>query len=143
VAPAPPTPPALEAPVTSSTGTIAASSAPTGESTNPGGVGGVNATGDGDGAGLGNDTAGAHATYAPMPQIPNDLRRDVFQSVAIAHFIVLADGTVKVTLSEATRSPELNRIILAVLGGWRFFPAIKDGAPTDSEFDVRIPISVQ
>jgi len=100
-------------------------------------------TGIGSGAGIGNDASGARAIYAPTPTIPDDMREDVFQAVAIAHFKVGPDGTVEVTLAQPTPNPRLNQILLNTLREWKFFPAMKDGIAINSEFDVRIPISVQ
>jgi protein TonB len=107
------------------------------------GVGVTGGTGLGNGAGLGNDASGARAIYAPTPEIPDDLRENVFEAVAIAHFKVGADGAVEVTLAQATQNPRLNQILLDTLRQWKFFPAMKDGIAINSEFDVRIPISVQ
>jgi protein TonB len=100
-------------------------------------------TGVGGGAGIGNDASGARAIYAPTPTIPEDLRENVFQAVAIAHFKVSPDGTVEVTLAQPTLNPRLNQILLNTLREWKFFPAMKDGIAINSEFDVRIPITVQ
>jgi len=100
-------------------------------------------TGVGSGAGIGNDASGARAIYAPTPTIPDELRENVFQAVAIAHFKVGPDGTVEVTLAQPTPNPRLNQILLNTLKEWRFFPAMKDGIAINSEFDVRIPITVQ
>ncbi len=99
--------------------------------------------GVGSGAGIGNDASGARAIYAPTPTIPDDLREDVFQAVAVAHFKVGPDGSVEVTLAEPTSNPRLNQILLNTLREWKFFPAMKDGIAINSEVDVRIPISVQ
>jgi protein TonB len=99
--------------------------------------------GVGSGAGLGNDASGARAIYAPTPTIPDDMRENIFQAVAIAHFKVSPDGTVEVTLAQPTPNPRLNQILLNTLRQWKFFPAMKDGIAINSEFDVRIPISVQ
>jgi protein TonB len=99
--------------------------------------------GVGSGAGIGNDTSGARAIYAPIPIIPDDLREDSFHAIAVAHFKVAPDGTVDVTLAPPTQNPRLNRILLATLREWQFFPAMKDGIAIASEFDVRIPITVQ
>ncbi|MGH7778618.1 MAG: hypothetical protein ACREQR_02160 [Candidatus Binataceae bacterium] len=99
--------------------------------------------GAGSGGGIGSNTLGARALYAPTPEIPDDLRQDVFQAVAVAHFKVAYDGTVTVTLTTPTPSPRLNGILLDDLKQWRFFPGMKDGVAIDSEFDVRIPISIQ
>ncbi len=98
----------------------------------------------GEGAGIGgSDSGGARAIYAPLPKIPDELRENAFSSVAVAHFIVGPDGKVQVTLTTPTPNPKLNELILETLHEWKFFPAIKDGIAIASQFDVRIPISVQ
>lgn len=91
----------------------------------------------------GSDASGAHAIYAPVPKIPDELRENVFNAVAVAHFKVSYDGTVDVTLSTPTPDPRINQILLDTLKGWKFFPAMKEGVAVNSEFDVRIPVSVQ
>ncbi|HZC47176.1 MAG TPA: TonB family protein [Candidatus Acidoferrum sp.] len=100
-------------------------------------------TGEGSGGGIGTDTVGAHAIYAPTPVIPDDLREDVMQTEAVAHFKVSFDGVIEVTLEKPTTSPRLNQVLLDTLKQWKFFPAVKNGVAIESAFDVRIPISVQ
>jgi len=117
-------------------------SAPTGSgtSTSSGGT----ATGEGSGGGgIGSDTLGARAIYAPTPTIPDDLREDVMQTEAIAHFTVSFDGASEVTLAKPTSNPRLNQVLLDTLKQWKFFPAMKNGVALASSFDVRIPISVK
>ena len=99
--------------------------------------------GSGGGVGIGTDTVGARAIYAPTPVIPDDLREDVMQTEAVAHFNVSFDGTSEVTLAKPTSSPRLNQVLLDALKQWKFFPAVKDGVAIASSFDVRIPITVQ
>lgn len=113
-----------------------------------GGAGGASSTagvgGRGNGLGVpGNDSSGARASYAPIPEIPDDLREEVFETEAIAHFVVETDGSTQVTLSKPTASDRLNQIVLATLRKWRFQPAERDGSRVRSEFDVRIPIAVE
>jgi periplasmic protein TonB len=115
------------------------SKATTGEATN----GPPNESGSGGSSARGSDNLGARAIYAPVPEIPDDLREEIFAAVAVAHFEVTYDGTVKVSLIKPTSNPRLNEIILETLKQWRFFPAMKAGVAIDSAFDVRIPISVQ
>ena len=89
------------------------------------------------------ESIGARALYAPTPQIPDDLRENIFSALAIAHFVVDREGQVQVTLVQPTSNPRLNQVILASLRTWKFFPATRDGIPVASEFDLRIPIAVQ
>jgi len=100
-------------------------------------------TGEGGGGGIGTDTVGARAIYAPTPVIPDDLREDVIQTEAVARFNVSFDGTSEVTLEKPTSSPRLNQVLLDTLKQWKFFPAVKNGVAIPSTFEVRIPISVQ
>jgi len=99
--------------------------------------------GTGSGAGIGSDSGGARAIYAPQPIIPDNLREQAFQTVAVARFKVTYDGQVQVALITPTESPQLNELLLETLKQWRFFPAMKSGIAVDSQFDLRIPISVQ
>jgi len=99
--------------------------------------------GAGSGAGIGSDSGGARAIYAPKPVIPDSLREETFQTVAVARFKITYDGQVQVTLITPTESPQLNQLLLETLKQWRFFPAMKSGVAIDSQFDLRIPISVQ
>jgi protein TonB len=103
----------------------------------------IGGTGSGSGAGLGSDTAGARAIYAPAPTIPDDLREDAINTVAVAHFKVSYDGQVEVTLTTPTSNPQLNEVLLDTLKQWKFFPAMRNGIAVPSEFDIRIPITVQ
>jgi periplasmic protein TonB len=100
-------------------------------------------TGEGSGGGIGTDTVGARAIYAPVPVIPDDLREDVIQTEAVAHFDVSFDGTSVVTLEKPTSNPRLNQVLLDTLKQWKFFPAVKNGVAIPSSFEVKIPISVQ
>jgi periplasmic protein TonB len=99
--------------------------------------------GNGNNPGLGSDTTGARAIYAPVPKIPDELREDTLTTVAVAHFRVDRDGKAMVVLVQPTANPQLNEIVLDTLKQWRFFPAMKGGVAVNSEFDVRFPISVQ
>ncbi|MGA7870974.1 MAG: TonB family protein [Candidatus Binatus sp.] len=108
------------------------------------GASGGSETGEGSGGGgIGSDTVGARAIYAPTPIIPDDLREDVMQTEAVARFKVSFDGTIEVTLEKPTSSPRLNQVLLDTLKQWKFFPAVKNGVAINSSFEVRIPISVQ
>ncbi len=97
----------------------------------------------GSGGGLGADSIGARALYAPVPRIPDDLREEVFETVAVAHFQVTFDGAATVSLSKPTTNPRLNSLLLDTLRQWKFAPAVRNGVAIDSAFDVRIPIAVQ
>jgi len=100
-------------------------------------------TGEGAGGGIGTDTVGARAIYAPTPVIPDDLREDVMQTEAVARFKVSFDGASEVRLEKPTSNPRLNQVLLDTLKQWKFFPAVKNGVAIESSFEVRIPISVQ
>lgn len=107
------------------------------------GAAGGGTSGRAGAGGLGADSIGARAIYAPVPKIPDDLRENVFETVAVAHFKVTFDGAATTSLVQPTSNPRLNAIVLDTLKEWRFFPAIRNGIAIDSEFDIRIPITVQ
>ncbi len=143
-----PLPPVIRSPYGTEKSTEAPSvneapGANTGTATGSGETGG-SATGEGSGGGgIGTDTVGAHAIYAPTPVIPDDLREDVMQTEAVARFNVSFDGICEVTLEKPTSSSRLNQVLLETLKQWKFFPAVKNGVAIPSSFEVRIPISVQ
>jgi len=78
----------------------------------------------------------------PMPVLPDDLREQGYQVTAIAHFKVHTDGTFEVELVKPTQNPRLNQILLETLHRWRFFPAMENGHPVESDQDVRVHFSV-
>lgn len=86
---------------------------------------------------------GARAIYRPLPEIPEALRVDALDALAIAQFWVAADGSATVELQQGTPSPRLNQLLLAAFQTWRFFPALVNGQPSASTLVLRIPISVQ
>lgn len=93
--------------------------------------------------GAGNDSSGARALYAPAPEIPDDLREDTIDTVAVAHFEVASDGQAQVTLTQPTPNSRLNDLLLETLRQWRFAPATRNGIAIESRFDIRIPVTVQ
>ncbi len=86
---------------------------------------------------------GARAIYKPLPEIPEALRHQNIEMIAVARFQVAADGNAQVALIEPTSDPDLNRALLDSLKRWRFFPGMQDGKPVASTVEIRIPISVR
>jgi len=144
VSPHPIAPPHEETPEASAPANPASSSATNSSSsaTSSGRSGPAGGAGPGV-PGIGSGNAGARAIYAPAPVIPDDLRENEINTVAVAHFIVGRDGAVAVTLSKPTDNPQLNAILLDTLKQWRFFPAMSGGGPIATQFDLRIPVTVQ
>ena len=95
------------------------------------------------GAGLGSGRVGARAIFQPLPQIPDDLRREALDVVAVARFRVEPNGAATVELVQPTPNLELNRALLETLKRWRFFPAMQDGRAVASTIDIRIPVWVK
>jgi len=61
--------------------------------------------------------------YQPLPQIPDELRLEAFNSKAVARFFVAANGEVKnVELVKACSDPRLNHLLLKSLRQWKFPP---------------------
>jgi protein TonB len=85
----------------------------------------------------------AHATFQPLPEIPDDYRAEAFAAVALARFAVHPDGSADVSLIEATHNPTLNRLLLTSLRQWRFAAAIKDGHPVETTIELRVHFNVQ
>src|SRR5271166_298386 len=124
--------PPIPVPIVSPFGTAKKTEGPPGppgsaSATASSGASGSTGAGAGEGSGIGNDDIGAHAVYSPTPEIPDEMREDVFQAEAVAHFKVDYNGEAVVTLSQATSNERLNQIILETLRKWRFAPAIKGG----------------
>jgi periplasmic protein TonB len=84
----------------------------------------------------------AHAILQPLPELPDDLREDALQAVAMARFSIHADGSVEVELISPTHVPRLNQLLLDALKKWRFFPAMKNGQPIASSQDIRVHFNV-
>jgi outer membrane biosynthesis protein TonB len=76
---------------------------------------------------------------SPLPEIPQDLRAEAFQSSAVARFYVDAKGVVKnVELIKPCNNPKLNILLLKSLRQWKF-------ADTSQSFtqDIRVNFLVQ
>lgn len=84
----------------------------------------------------------ARAVSQPLPSVPDDLREQAYQTVAIARFVIHADGSVAVELIKSTQYPRLNQILVETLRSWRFFPAIQDGHPVETQQDIRVHFNV-
>lgn len=84
----------------------------------------------------------ARAISQPLPSVPDDLREQAYQTVAIARFVIHTDGSVIVELIKPTQYPRLNQILVETLRSWRFFPAIQDGHPVESQQDIRVHFNV-
>ena len=91
---------------------------------------------------LSGERMSARALYQPLPEIPEELRRQNLEAVAVARFRVAADGSAQVELVRATNDTRLNQALLGALARWRFFPAMEEGRPVASELEIRVPISV-
>ncbi len=86
--------------------------------------------------------ATAHAIAQPLPELPDDLRDQAYQTVATARFAIHVDGSVDVELIKPTANPRLNQILLETLRKWRFFPAMQAGHPIESRQDIRVHFNV-
>ncbi|WP_245621276.1 energy transducer TonB [Paraburkholderia ferrariae] len=84
----------------------------------------------------------ARVLAQPTPVLPDDLREQGYQVTAVAHFKVHPDGSFDVELVKPTQNPRLNQILLETLHHWRFFPAMENGHPVESEQDVRVHFTV-
>ena len=118
-----------------------------------GGVGNGTGTGVGNGVGAGSGTGagggfgsggnGPEPIYAPAPTIPDDMRDEVLEAVAVARFQVSSNGNFVVSLTKPTDFSRLNDSILETLRTWRFHPASRNGVAIDSDAQIRLLITVQ
>lgn len=77
--------------------------------------------------------------YNPLPQIPDDLRAEAFESSAVARFYIASDGTVsKIDLIKPCANPRLNHLLLKSLKNWKF-----SSSSIDSTQEIRVNFSVQ
>lgn len=107
------------------------------------GVGTGAGSGAGAGGGFGSGGSGPEPTYAPAPTIPDDMRDEVIEAVAVARFRVSSRGEVAVSLTKPTDYSRLNDVILQTLRTWRFHPASRNGVAIDSDAQIRLLITVQ
>jgi protein TonB len=84
----------------------------------------------------------ARAISQPLPAVPDDLREQAYRTVAIVHLVIHTDGSVAVELVKPTPYPRLNQILVETLRGWRFFPALQNGHPAETQQDVRVHFNV-
>ncbi len=60
--------------------------------------------------------------FQPLPEIPDELRFEAFNSKAVARFYVDASGNVvRVELIKPCHDPKLNQLLLKSLQKWRFY----------------------
>lgn len=79
------------------------------------------------------------ALFNPLPQIPDDLRLEAFNSEAVARFYIEANGAVsRVELIKPCANPKLNHLLLKSLKSWKF--AAANSASTQ---DIRVNFLVK
>lgn len=77
--------------------------------------------------------------YQPLPDIPQELRYEAFNSVAIAHFNILPSGEVaSVELVKPCANPRLNQLLLKALKNWKFKPSNQSNS-----WDVKVNFKVE
>jgi outer membrane biosynthesis protein TonB len=78
-------------------------------------------------------------TFHPLPQIPEELRFEAFNSEALARFHIAANGEVlRVELIKPCANPKLNSLLLKSLKRWRF-----SVSNSDSTQDIRVNFLVR
>ncbi len=77
--------------------------------------------------------------FNPLPQIPDDLRDEAFNSEAVARFYVASDGSVsRVELIKPCANPKLNHLLLKSLKSWKF-----SSGQSPSTQDIRVNFLVK
>jgi periplasmic protein TonB len=84
----------------------------------------------------------ARVVTQPLPELPDDLREEGYQFVAVARFVIHADATFDVQLIKPTPNPRLNQLLIITLHKWQFTPATESGHPVESHQDVRVHFNV-
>ena len=131
-------------PVAQPAGTVGAGEGGVGNGTGTGAGNGVGAgSGTGAGGGFGSGGNGPEVIYSPAPTIPDDMRDEVLEAVAVARFQVSSNGNFVVSLTKPTDFSRLNDLILETLRTWRFHPASRNGVAIDSDAQIRLLITVQ
>ena len=73
---------------------------------------------------VGGGAKNAVLVHNPLPQIPEELRLEAFQSEATARFYIDIAGNVeKVDLIKSCANPRLNNLLLKALRQWKFSPS--------------------
>ena len=77
--------------------------------------------------------------FSPLPKIPDDLRDEAFNSVAVARFNIAASGeVVSVELIHPCNNPRLNKLLISSLMDWKFAAAAQSRTQ-----DVRVNFEVK
>ena len=77
--------------------------------------------------------------FSPLPKIPDDLRDEAFNSVAVARFNIAANGdVVSVELIHPCNNPRLNKLLVSSLRVWKFVAATQSRTQ-----DVRVSFEVK
>lgn len=84
----------------------------------------------------------ARAIAQPLPSVPDELREQAYQTIATARLVIHTDGSVAVELIRPTQYPRLNQIVIETLRSWRFFPAMQNGHPIETQQEVRVHFNV-
>jgi protein TonB len=74
----------------------------------------------------------------PLPEIPEELRYEAYQTYAIARFHINQDGSSTPELIQPTNNPKLNQLLLNSLKQWRFEPSNQK-----SFQDIRVDFKVE
>lgn len=72
----------------------------------------------------------------PLPEIPEDLRQEAFNSYAIVRFYVAKDGSFSLELIKPCNNPRLNQLLLQSLRKWKF-------SAVESTIDIRVNFKVE
>lgn len=78
----------------------------------------------------------------PYPQLPEAVKKQALKTTVRAVFLVAADGSVEVQLTESSGNSEADAAILEQLRRWRFKPGVQAGVPCASSVSVRFNFSV-
>ncbi len=79
----------------------------------------------------------------PTPDIPDDLRSEALDKMAVVECVVSLEGTTKeAKVVQSSGNNELDRRAVQVARRWKFKPATKDGQPVESRVRLHIEFQV-
>lgn len=88
-------------------------------------------------------TQDAQPTHQVLPDIPDELKSDNYQSFVRVRVVIHADGTFTPYLRSSSGNVDIDQRVLDALKQWTWKPALKNGVPVESEQFFKFDFEVQ
>jgi TonB family protein len=82
------------------------------------------------------------ATYAPLPELPENARKTMTQGKVTVAFTVATDGKTCDIKIKKRLTPELDQEAVKTAASWRFDPATKEGKPVAMRIDADVSFTL-